>query len=313
MSLLRLKTRKQAAGPNLTPSTLDPGSQRIQPAAGTVGSGRSRMFGSCANPRCQSGWLHVWRSSSAPVFEGGWSCSFECTLEWVLRAVHRERDGWTGANGTHHHRIPLGLLMLEQGWITQSQLRQALEAQKSAGKGRLGEWLIRAGAIDEQTVTRALALQWSCPVLPVHSESAGVSTVMPRIFVDAFGALPLRYGSGRVVYLGFEESLDTTLALAVEQMTGLRVESGIVQESIFRRAHPHLLGQRFTGAGIVDAFSESAAGFCLAKSLESARAVEARLVRVHDCLWMRAWIHPSSAPEPDLDSVRDVVCSIVDA
>ncbi len=33
--------------------------------------------------------------------------------------------------------------MLEQGWITQRQLRAALEAQKAAGSGRLGHWLVR--------------------------------------------------------------------------------------------------------------------------------------------------------------------------
>ena len=34
---------------------------------------------------------------------------------------------------SHRHRIPLGLVMLEQGWITSGQLRQALDAQKVAG------------------------------------------------------------------------------------------------------------------------------------------------------------------------------------
>ena len=56
-----------------------------------------------------------------------------------------------------------------QGWITGAQLRRALEAQKAAGGGRLGHWLVRQQGVSEQLVTRALGLQWSCPVLGLES------------------------------------------------------------------------------------------------------------------------------------------------
>ena len=36
---------------------------------------RSGILESCANPGCGSGWFHLWRSRSTPVFESGWSCS----------------------------------------------------------------------------------------------------------------------------------------------------------------------------------------------------------------------------------------------
>ena len=136
--------------------------------------------------------------------------------------------------------------MLEQGWITQAQLRRALEAQKAAGSGRLGYGWCSQHAVSEQRVTRALGLQWSCPVLPLEiHDSAYLAGAMPRLFVDAYGALPLRVAAGRVLYLGFEESLDPVLALAVERMTGLRVESGVVQSSLFLAAHSLMLRQSF--------------------------------------------------------------------
>ena len=69
---------------------------------------------------------------------------------------------------------------------------------------------------------------------------------MPRLFVDAFGALPLRVAAGKILYLGFEDRLDPVLALAVERMTGLRVESGLVQESaVPSGAQPHARGASF--------------------------------------------------------------------
>lgn len=133
---------------------------------------RAVLLPVCANPGCRASWLRLWRSRSTPAFEagweGGWSCSAECTRALVEAALQRERDGRgpvpVSAPESHRHRIPLGLAMLEQGWITAEQLRRALAAQKAAGQGRLGVWL-RGQGVDESLITRALGLQWSCPVL----------------------------------------------------------------------------------------------------------------------------------------------------
>ena len=109
-----------------------------------------------------------------------------CTLERLQAAVSRELDGRGNAVEKHRHRVPLGLLMLEQGWITRAQLRKALDAQRAASSGRLGEWLVQQHAVDEARVTRALGLQWSCPVLPLEAADAGsLTAVMPR-YVTAF-------------------------------------------------------------------------------------------------------------------------------
>jgi hypothetical protein len=294
-------------------SGMEPGLSEPVPGVwkGIGASRRPGLFETCANPNCRSGWLHLWRSRSAPMFEGGWNCSAECTAARVQAAVRRELDGRGRVRESHRHRIPLGLVMLEQGWITQTQLRQALDAQKAAGTGRLGHWLVRQSAVSEQIVTRALGLQWSSPVLSVEAhDAAALTTVMPRLFVDAFGALPLRIAAGRLLYLGFEESLDPVLALSVERMTGLRVESGIVQGSLFRGAQARMLEVKFPSVELVEAVSEPAAAHALARSLEQTRPVASRLVRVHDCLWLRMWMRPQHGPLPETNSVLDLVCSI---
>lgn len=272
---------------------------------------RAVIFQSCANPGCPTGWLHLWRSRSGPVFEGGWNCSPGCTRARLEAALAREMDGSGTAEPGHRHRVPLGLLMLEQGWITLGQLRQALDAQRVAGSGRLGQWLIRQQGVGEPLVTRALGLQWSCPVLPVdfHDPEA-LATVAPRLFVDAFGALPLRVAAGKLLYLGFEDGLDPVLALAMERMTGLRVESGVVQGSHFRLAHRRALQAAFPPLELMEAVSEQAAVEVMTRALERARPVESRLVRVRDCLWLRMWRRPQSGPLPERSAVQDLVCSI---
>ena len=276
------------------------------------GSGlRSGLFSECTNSACTSGWLHPWRRRGAPVFEGGWTCSPECTGARLRSAVMREIGGLDGTQMDHRHRIPLGLLMLEHGWITQAQLRRALDAQERAGTGRLGYWLIRQGAASEPLIARALALQWSCPVLTLEGhDPAELSAVTPRLFVDAFGALPLRVTAGKTLYLGFEESLDPALAFAIERMTGLRVECGIVQESTFRSAHARMLKAMFSSVELVESASETAAAFALARSIERARPIASRLVRVHECLWLRIWQRPQNGLLAEHDSIRDVICFI---
>jgi len=274
---------------------------------------RGGFLETCANAHCRSGWLHVWRNRSVPVFEGGWTCSFECSLARLTAAVRRELDGREFARDSHRHRIPLGLLMLEQGWINQEQLRQALAAQKKARTGRLGQWLIRQGAVNELQITRALGLQWSCPVLSLESyDAAGLTTVMPRLLMDAFGVLPLRMAASRLLYLGFEGRLDPILALAIERMTDLRIESGVIQGSLFRPAHARILNMPFPPVELIEAASESVAALAMARALERAKPVASRLVRVHNGLWLRMWNQPRSGVLPEIESIQDLLCFITE-
>jgi hypothetical protein len=211
----------------------------------------------------------------------------------------------------YRHRIPLGLLMLEKGWITSRQLREALEAQRQAESGKLGEWLIRQRATDESTVTRALGLQWSCPVLGIEScDPAALAPLVPRLFLDAFGALPLRVPAGKLLYLGFEQRLDLVLALAIGRMNGLRVESGIVRSSLFRPALARLLQESFPATQLAEAVSETAAAHLISRSIERDQPMDARIVRVHDLIWLRMWKIRENDSVPRAASVRDLICSI---
>lgn len=278
-------------------------------AAGTVlGDG---IFSTCANPRCGSSWLRLWRRRETPAFEGGWCCSRECMAARVAAALSREMDGRGSPGESHRHRIPLGLVLLEQGWITNQDLRTALQSQRAAGAGRLGRWLLESRSASEENITRALSLQWGCPVLAMefhHPE--GLTALVPRLFVDAFGALPLRVAAGKILYLGFEDHLDPALSLALERMTGLEVIGGLVRESEFHPAHSRLLEARFPVAELIEAQTESGLASAFARAVERTGPAESRLVRVHDCFWLRMWLRPPGGALPELDSVRDLIGSV---
>jgi len=273
------------------------------------GARDSALFGRCSNAECRSGWIQLFRSRTSPIFEAGWLCSPECTRARVRVAVRRELEGWLQNGEPYRHRIPLGLLMLEQGWITSQQLRRAIEAQRNAGKLRLGEWLVKQGATTEELVSRALSIQWSCPVLSL----AGLTVtheLLPRLFVEAFGALPLQDASGRIAYLGFEQSVDTALAFSVEKMAGKRVESGILQSVSHLEGVGRIRNEMFPEAQVAEAASEHAAAHLLAKSIERVQPASSRLVRVHDWLWLRMILKRKSGAVLDLASIRDVVCRV---
>jgi len=151
-------------------------------------------------------------------------------------------------------------------------------------------------------------LQWSCPVLGIEFHDAeGMTPVLPRFFANASGALPLRVAAGKILYMGFESRPDPVLALAVERMTGLRVETGLVAGSLFRAAHTRLLSAAFPRVELIETASELALIHSMVRAVERLQPVESRLVRVHECLWLRMWLRPQRTPVPEPDAIEDLV------
>ena len=188
--------------------------------------------------------------------------------------------------------------MLEQGWITRVPAAQssgsADEPQAPDGWGN--GWCASRGSAERPGDPGAgPAVELSRAGLWNFTIREALAAVLPRLFVDAFGALPLRLAAGKLLYLGFEERLDPVLALAVERMTGLRVECGLVQESLFRPAHARMLDARFSSGGTDRGRLRAGRWLrCWRDRVEQARPVESRLVRVHDCLWLRMWTRPQT-------------------
>jgi hypothetical protein len=210
----------------------------------------------------------------------------------VKAAIAREvGDGRRDIFQVHHqHRIPLGLLMLSQGWITHPQLRRALEAQRVEGAGRIGQWLVSECGLDAEVVTRGLSVQWGCPVLTTEGFSpAAMALALPRVFLENFGILPLRVAGSRILYVGFEDHLDASSAFALEQMNGLRTESGVVVEESFREARERLLACKFaplTECRVPDADTLAKA---IATVIDQRSTAASRLVRLRKYYWLRAW------------------------
>jgi hypothetical protein len=247
----------------------------------------------CGNSDCESGWTLPWRNRRRPIFEGQWGCSGRCVLAMVRAAVRRELSdgGASAAPSPHRHRVPLGLLMLAQGWITHPQLQKALAAQRESGAGKIGEWLLSECGVDAEQITRGLSMQWGCPVLTTEGFSPeSMALVMPRVFVEKFGLLALRVAGSRILYLGFADRLDASLAFAMEQMTELKVESGVVEGAQFEAARSKLLACEGVDVKLETAEDKDSMAARITALLEQKQPIASRLVRVHQDYWLRMWL-----------------------
>src|ERR1700728_692340 len=244
------------------------------------------LFPRCANPQCSTGWMRLWRSRRVPVFEGRWACSAECMGELVAAALRREMDG--GDSTPYPHRVPMGLMLVEQEKITPQQLHEALDGQRRAAEEtgearRLGEWLLQSGVLSEPALTRALSAQWSCPVFSLENDHPEEMTAaMPGFLSEAFAGVPVRTAAGTFLYMAFSGRIDRSLSYAVERMTGLMVTAGIAPDSEFRSAQQRFLAAEAPPTRFLEAVSSWVLARTMTKLIESFKPAEARLARIHN-------------------------------
>lgn len=247
----------------------------------------------CGAPGCSGGWTMPWKNRRRPIFEQEWGCSSQCLKILVKAAVRREiGDGVRGdQHEPHKHRVPLGLVLLAQGWISHPQLQTALEAQRVTGRGRIGDWLTQSCGLAEDRIARGLGVQWSCPVLTTDGFSpTAMAVVMPKRLVAEFGLVPLRIAGSTLLYLAFEERMDAAVALGVEQMCGLKVESGLLAATQFQEVRAAVLGANGVPAHIQPVVDRDALTAGIVRVLEKSQPVATRLVRIHQYYWLRMWL-----------------------
>jgi hypothetical protein len=124
------------------------------------------------------------------------------------------------------NRIPLGLLMVARGKISHVEVRAALEAQRRARYGKIGEWIEKLGFASEQDVTTALALQWGCPVATTFDTAALPSLdSIPMPIMEAFQMLPLNFvAANATLNIAFGERVDHAALYAIEKILNCRTQ-----------------------------------------------------------------------------------------
>ena len=181
-------------------------------------------------------WSRMRRNHATVCLEETDYCLENCLEPALTRAL--ERASQIQKPAASPHRIPLGLLLLSRQQLTIFQHRAALEAQRQAGHGRIGEWLQQLGFATELQVAAALARQWACPLLRRETIPA-FGDPMPRIPVALLRALfiaPIGFLSGAAtLHIAFGDRPDYGVLHALERMLGCRVDPCVVPSSLLRR------------------------------------------------------------------------------
>ncbi len=193
----------------------------------------------CASPFCPrppSLWQRWWARHEGTWLEESWYCSPDCFYDGLCVCLENA-EALTLRRTPRPNRMPLGLVLLSRQEITDAQLRQAVAMQRSTGSGKIGEWLVRMGAVSEEQVTSALAAQHGCAVFAARDPQSLPATMhWPRPLTDAFRAAPVFYNPAQSnLYVGFLESVDHSFLYSVERMLQCRTEPCILPPAVFQR------------------------------------------------------------------------------
>jgi MshEN domain len=194
----------------------------------------------CAAPDCAHRhrlWPPFLLQVQGIILDGRWYCSADC-LQTHLVALVRSLLAGSVRERPRHHRLPLGLLLVNQGAISQQQLREALRLQALSSAGKLGHILSQMGVLTSAELTAALSNQWGCPVYPLDSQAPllGCQDLLPLTLLESARAVPVYLSlDGRSLHVAFCERLDHTTLYAVEQMLGCRTMACVADEASIAR------------------------------------------------------------------------------
>ena len=243
----------------------------------------------CAEAGCTDS-HKLWLRRAGMDLHGRWYCSPQCVEKAVRRYFMRAAVAVLPTPRAQH-RIPLGLLMLSRGELENSQLRSALEAQRSDGRGRIGQWLEKLGFATEGQITTALGLQWACPVVPTPLAVGDLDCagLLPYRLMQQFRMLPIYFSRGNgVMYVAFSEGVDYTALYAIEQILDCRTEACITSSSAMSQALETMARARRSGELLFEGWrtdEEMARTTCGCMLKMGARAI--RTVACGAYIWVR--------------------------
>src|SRR5712692_2097864 len=137
----------------------------------------------------------------------------------------------------------LGELLVKEKLISQDQLKQALDHQKTHG-GRLGTALVKLGLVTDDEVTAVLSRQYGVPSinLKFYEVDPAVVKLIPQETAVRYQIVPLsRVGSTLTIAM-----TDPTNVFAMDDikfMTGFNVEPVVASESAIAEAITKFYGE----------------------------------------------------------------------
>lgn len=216
-----------------------------------------------------------------------WYCSVDC-FATAARSPLLALSMGRVTEMPRNPRLSLGLALLSKGFLTEEQLRFAVDQSQWHGE-ELEATLARFGLAGEKQLAGARAAQWGYPVLGLELGNHLVPTDIPRSLLEAFSAAPLHYApSAKRLVLGFVDRVEHSLLQALEQVTGCRAEPCFITPTEFQEQMRRVTAAEDYEEVVVDdpgtpaQMAKSLGGYAL-----EVTAREAAFVQCKNHIWTR--------------------------
>ena len=144
----------------------------------------------------------------------------------------------------------LGEVLVEAGLISEETLHRALKIQVG-GIRRLGRILVKMGAITSDQLLETLSAQLQMPIIDPENEFALQGRkVLPRYLCRKYEVIPLDYEGETIVKVAMADPSDAVAIVDIENFTGR-----VVQPCLARQADIHRAINRFTTLSLTDFFN----------------------------------------------------------
>ena len=187
----------------------------------------------CAAEHCHNSRLRHSRFGEKTGVRLGeeWFCSDDCFRQAVEIRISQLQKKALKNPPQRKSRLPLGLLLLSRGCITNQQLTSALERQRQSG-GPLGDILCRMKFTTDRDVAAAAATQWGCPVFHPRSCPCQVQAHIPSSLMNLYSMVPVHYSlPDNKLYVGFVYGVEHHVLHIIENITSCLTEPCIITAS----------------------------------------------------------------------------------
>ncbi len=203
-------------------------------------------------------------------------------------------------------KVRLGDLLIEKGYITQAQLKVALEESKKSGK-KLGETLVDLDYVDEDTILNLLAQQFGISKITydeIHFEKP-LKNILPERLARRFKVVPVDYTDEKIVVA----TNDPTNIFAfdeISRVTRKEVEPVIISRDDLLKALEKIYGTEDRLYEIVRSVENKILGAASDDDALKSLAEDASVVKLVDGIISKAIVEHASDihVEPDEDILR---------
>lgn len=119
----------------------------------------------------------------------------------------------------------LGKILIDQGLVTEEQLKMALASQADSKTKRLGTLLVELGLVEEQQITEAVGLQFNMPVLSLKDINPVPELIrkVPRNYAVRFKVFPIFLADNEMT-LAITDPTHIEIIDILSGVTGLRIQ-----------------------------------------------------------------------------------------